>query len=401
MTSRRIAYACVLIAGIIAFTVAIWACFTQYGYGGGDFVPLWLGARALLFEHRSPYDAVVARQAQEMILGGAAAAGRDQLAFAYPLPALLPVLPMAWLPFDWAQAAWLTLSLAMALISVLTLVRPARAAAFALACALAVLFYPDARSLALGQFAVLSISALILTVSAVERGRPVAAGALLVLACLKPQTSFLIAPALVLYALRKRQFTVLGGAAAAGTALLGATLVWWPTWPAEWLNRLMEYSGYARKPSVLAMIAGDMAPVLIIASLVIAAIVALRVDGLRKIVTWEVALTLLAAPVTSMSEQMLLLLPIGMALRGLSLPAQFALVLAAISGPWVWFGLSAASGREATIMIVPLPLILLGVLLLRAVGGGRSHLMRELRRRAHGTSWEGDGPSLTRDEPAR
>ena len=100
-----------------ALTIAVQQSFTRHGFGGPDLMPLWLGGRALLFERVSPYSSVVTLRSQEAILGRLAAPGADQYAFAYPLIALIPALPLFFLPFDGAQAVWLVASMMVTVVA--------------------------------------------------------------------------------------------------------------------------------------------------------------------------------------------------------------------------------------------------------------------------------------------
>ena len=85
--------------------------FSLQAPGGNDFLPRYLGARAFLLEGKSPYDSSVSEEAQRSIYGRLAnpEAGEDIAHFVYPMPVLLFVGPLAWLPYPLARALWMTL----------------------------------------------------------------------------------------------------------------------------------------------------------------------------------------------------------------------------------------------------------------------------------------------------
>ena len=72
---------------------------------GMDFVPYWVGVRAMLAGH-SPYLAATTRQIQAALLGGAPAAGGDPMLFVYPAWIFLVIAPWALLPLKWAVVGW-------------------------------------------------------------------------------------------------------------------------------------------------------------------------------------------------------------------------------------------------------------------------------------------------------
>ena len=72
---------------------------------GMDFVPYWVGVRAML-AGQSPYLASTTRLIQAVLLGGAPEAGGDPMLFVYPAWVFLVIAPWALLPLKWAVALW-------------------------------------------------------------------------------------------------------------------------------------------------------------------------------------------------------------------------------------------------------------------------------------------------------
>ena len=70
-----------------------------------DFVPYWVGVRAML-AGQSPYSTATTHLIQAVLLGGAPEAGADPMLFVYPAWIFLVIAPWALLPIKWAVAIW-------------------------------------------------------------------------------------------------------------------------------------------------------------------------------------------------------------------------------------------------------------------------------------------------------
>ena len=231
-------------------TVLLHQVFTAAYPSANDFYPRWVGARALWQEGLNPYAPEVTQRIQVGMFGRPAGPNEDQVAFAYPLYVVFFVGPLAWLPYAWAQAAWQALLLNALVAAVLIGMgaqprRLARPWLVALVLA-AILFYPVARSLILGQFAVIVVLALTVALWAQRTERDGLAGGALALGLVKPHLLFLIAPLWLIWALRRGRWATLGGfAVVSGTLLIGSLLVQ-PTWPLDFVRGLGEYQAYTR-----------------------------------------------------------------------------------------------------------------------------------------------------------
>lgn len=212
---------------------------------GMDYYTFWLAGQRVL-ERQNPYDETVAIQSQLGIMRRLAGPQDDQMGFAYPPYALLPTLPFAYLPFDWAQAFWLAFCF-LTLVSALYAAQPARATRLMV---IVLTFFPVTFGLLLGNF-VIPIGALLLLLLArlvlyAERqtSLQIMFGALLAWTTIKPQFVILYLIFLAFFAIQQRlwPFIISFVLSTLGLGLISFILV--PGWPALWLNRLTLYAGY-------------------------------------------------------------------------------------------------------------------------------------------------------------
>jgi hypothetical protein len=72
---------------------------------GRDFVPYWVGVRAML-TGQSPYSIGTTHLIQTILLGGPPEGGGDPMLFVYPAWLFLLLVPLALIPLKWAVALW-------------------------------------------------------------------------------------------------------------------------------------------------------------------------------------------------------------------------------------------------------------------------------------------------------
>lgn len=219
---------------------------TQNNNLGSDYYIYYVAGRTLFIDHQNPYSDAVAAQVQLSVFKRLARPGEDQVGFAYPPYALLPVLPTFWLPFDWGQAIWMAFNL-LALMSAIYLGFPK---ARKWAAVSFVFFFPVSFALILGNFNILVTSILILSygilISNQNLARPtqVFLGVLLAWATVKPQFAWLFIAFLFLVAVRKRFWPVLISFAVSMLVLLIFSFIVMPGWPQAWFERLTKYQVY-------------------------------------------------------------------------------------------------------------------------------------------------------------
>ena len=212
-----------LLLGLATFLVATGLAVARVGHGAPDFYVFWAAAR----HWQAPYDPAVITQLQAAIhLGGT-------WPFAYPPTFLLLAWPFTLMPMTLAYGLWTGLSSGLFVSVASRMIRPAWGAAVLLVVP------PVFFSAMLGQTTLLVGAAMIAGWRVIDR-RPVLAGALFaVAACIKPQ-AMILAP-IVLWG----RWRTLGWMAAAGVALIGASLAFGLERWLEWPRALADFSRIA------------------------------------------------------------------------------------------------------------------------------------------------------------
>ncbi len=250
--------ALVLLAG---FTVAL--RFTLFSAPlGADFYTFWLAGRSVFVQGENPYSAEVTLQSQLGIYGRPALPQEDQVAFAYPPYSLLPILPAAFLPYDWAEAYWLSLNI-LALSALMLAAFPRGKKRITL---LYFLFYPVFFGLILGNFAVPLGTILVFCLVFVflkdppGRGWQVAAGLMMAWATCKPQFVWFFGLVMLLIALRQRLWPFLISLMVGGVSLAAISFLLVPNWLVKWIGRIFEYAGYVQSRLTLTTLLAQVLP---------------------------------------------------------------------------------------------------------------------------------------------
>src|SRR5262245_23657669 len=175
-----------------------------------DLYPRWLGTRELLLQHRNPYSADVTADIQRGYWGRTLDPNnpndpRDEMRFAYPLYIVFLLAPTVTLPFESVQRLYLSITLPLCVLSVWLWMRALgkRASTTSVAVA-AMLFlgsYPVVQAIHLQQLALLIFSLIALAVAAVDSRMFSAAGVILGIAMIKPQSTIPIAAWFLFWAL--------------------------------------------------------------------------------------------------------------------------------------------------------------------------------------------------------
>ncbi|MGB2896889.1 MAG: glycosyltransferase 87 family protein [Anaerolineales bacterium] len=250
--------------GLIAFLIGL--CVANYNFvsqspGGNDFLARWTGAHYWLVEGISPYDEEVSLAAQMMIYGRAAdpSKGEDIAHFVYPLPAMLFFGPFGFLPFAIARAIWMTiLEICLVVLGLIGL-RLARWSPDRYIKGFVILFsilwYHGARSVIIGQFAVIEAVLIAIALLAIQSELDEVAGIVLALTIAKPQMSFLIIPFVLIWAIRARRLKIVGWFLGITTILIAGSLMALPSWPLGWLGQLFSYPSYTDLGSPISILA--------------------------------------------------------------------------------------------------------------------------------------------------
>jgi hypothetical protein len=316
----------------------------------------------------------------------------------YPFYSILLHGPFVYIRYSLARAIYMTLLQAAALagaVMTLDLVRwrlPGWLLALVLAWSL--LYYPAARGVILGQFALFGFFALAGSLFLLKREKDAAGGALLVLATFKPTLVFLVIPFLLLWAVVRRRWRFAAGFLITLAVLTLGSLFALPTWIGDWLFRIGRYSEYTVGQSPVWLLTNIAIPSLgqvgewVVDGLLAAAMLwawwrALCPEGDVEF-HWALGLTLVISNLivsrsatTNYVLMFVSTLWIFAALDRLGRGGRIALlVLMAISlvGYW-WLHLATVVGnQEQPILFIPWPLVL-GLLLCL----GRGWLLQDAR----------------------
>lgn len=360
--------------------------------GANDFLSRWAGARALLLRGENPYSDQVTREIQIQMYGRPARADQDQVAFAYPLYAAFLVAPLIGLPYAQAQALWMSFLVMAVVTAVLVLgeqyglgepvparLKPLLTGALVLG---ALLFYPAVRGFFLGQFTLFVFACVALALASVRAGREVEAGILLAVATVKPQPVLFLVPVILVWAALHRRWRIVAGAGVTLALLVGAALVLAPTWLADFVDGIREYSVYEPVGPPVQTLAESLVPPMWSAPLYLAAAVAfvgwmlwrvlrtlaLPWDKFQPTLAIVALVTVFMAGRVGTPDQMLVLIPWLLWLGAWLRRGQWYLALAAALGlvvaPWLVFFATVIGDAEHVGVTLVLPCLTLALYLL-------------------------------------
>jgi hypothetical protein len=380
-TGTRLLMLLLLLVLAAATVVATHALFTSRFPGANDFYSRWGGARAFWTQGLSPYSDEASAQIEIGIYGRRALPDEDPGPFAYPFYTVFIIAPLAFLPYEWAEAVWLTVllfSLVGGVIGAMRLAgwRPGPPL-LALTLLWAVLFYPSARAILLGQFAVPIFALTVGVLLALKARRDLLAGALLALTTIKPQMVFLIVPFIVMWAVARRRWRIVIGAGAAMLLLAGVSFVLEPAWLRDFVNQMLRYPSYTAIGSPVWIMTRYYLPALgapgeIVLSLAFLAwALAMWARALRRpdwsVFFWTAGVTLIVTNLialrTATTNYVILFIPLlhTLATAGRRWPRRGAWAIAGIEiallvGLWALFLLTVVGKFEHPSVYLPLPL---------------------------------------------
>ena len=231
-----------------------------YDYGG-DFYPIWLTGRELLFHGKNPYTQEMTREIQTGLFGRPMDPRRradpptDFRSFSYPLYVDLLVAPLLPVGFDTVRVV---LGILLPLLTAASLIFWLRAfhlrvssTTGAVAIILFLVSYPVLEGLYAQQAGLLVGAALALTAAMLARGRFWLAGMLLASASVKPQLVWLLALWLLLWAVsdwKRRKAFPLSFILCMGLLVLVSHNSPLPGWFVGWWRSLAGYSHYTLPP---------------------------------------------------------------------------------------------------------------------------------------------------------
>ncbi len=382
----------------IAYTWATWYVFTRRVPGGNDFLAHYTAWEAYLRDGVSPYSDQAALHTQQAIYGRPARGREDQNRLTYPFYSIIVHGPFVYLAYPVARAIYMTLlqaALIAGVVVTLDLVRW-RPPPWLLAAILAwsLLYYPAARGLILGQFAIFGFLSLAGTLFLLHRHRDVSAGALLALSTIKPTLVFLVAPFLVVWAVARRRWRFVTSCLGTLAILTLGSLIALPTWIGEWLYRIGRYDEYTVGQNPVWLLthvtvpslgrAGEIAVLaLLIAGLLVAWWLAIRPGGDVEFY-WVLGVTMIVShlivPRSATTNYVLLFVPILWMFAALDRgsrwgrPVVLAAMLISLAGLWWLHVVTVRGNAEQRIMFFP-PLLIPGIALII----GRRWLIRDAK----------------------
>lgn len=329
---------------------------SQVWINRSDLYPRWYGVKALLMQHRNPYDNQVVREIQEGFYGVSLERwpDLDQERFAYPLHVAWILGPFVLLPFLAVRILFTVLLLlcAVGMVQLGSWLAPVSRTELIAATSLFVFSWPVVYSLGLTQLSLLVAFFMLLGAAAIVRGHPVLAGAVLALATVKPQLSALLIVWLAGWALnqlRERSKLLLSLAVSMLVLLVGAEVLM-PGWMEAWWRDISLYRSYTGQRFLLQYWVGNRAGLVLTAAMSV--FIAVQLWKLRRVsehspdFAYAVALTfgftVAVLPATAWnSYNQVLLLPaiwwlVTHARRMWSLSRSFRLILVVIACSLVW-----------------------------------------------------------------
>lgn len=374
-----------LIAALLGANVYIsYTIFTRPFPGFNDYMTPWEAARSFFYDGLDPYSAEASLNIQQRLYGRPALPDEQPNHFAYPFYALFIAWPLIHVDYAWATAVWLVVNEALLVGALLLLLdfygwrpRPLTLAGLLL---FALLAYPAARGLLLGQVSHLVYFLHVLTLWALARRHDRLAGLALALSTFKPQMSVFLVPFLLLWGLRARRWRFLTGFAALFGALIALSFALQPGWVAGFVDQLTLYPTYIEVSTPAWVIAQYLLGLGRAAELALNAAglavllwtwYAVLAQGRTERFWWTVMMTLTITHLiglrTATPHFIVFTIPLVFYLRDLARAGRgwhaAGLLAALVILPWLHFLLTLGSGKfEHPTLFLPLPLLALAAL---------------------------------------
>lgn len=237
----------VALVGLAAGLVVVNLAYVEAAPARSDFVARWEGGQAWVKERLSPYDPAVSLRAQERVYGRPANEARreDPQHFLYPFPSLVIFAPLGLLGFGAAQAVWMSLIelalFASTLLWVSTVQWKWSPWMGVATLAFSVLWFPAFAALVTAQFAAIEALLLAGSLAAIRSQRDDVAGLLLAACLFKPQLGIGFVLYVTVWAIAARRKALLGWILTGTFALVGASLILEPNWPAGMARQILDY----------------------------------------------------------------------------------------------------------------------------------------------------------------
>jgi hypothetical protein len=227
--------------------------FTSQFPGGNDFAARWFNGCALIWAGENPYSDKVTVQTQVHMYGRPAASGEDLVAFSYPIYALYFFWPLCFVqPYTLVQAIWTTLMLYSTIAGTLLMMRVSNlrltGGLLVITLIWAVINYPEARAVLLGQMVILVFVAVGLALWALQRHADLWAGVALAAATIKPQVVFLLVLWLLWWSAWQKRWRLWWGFGLTMVLMGCAGFLLVPSWPMDYARHLSNYADVTISP---------------------------------------------------------------------------------------------------------------------------------------------------------
>jgi hypothetical protein len=217
--------------------------------GGTDFIVHWASTRDFFSTGTSPYSDDTALKIQTLVYGRAAQGGENDFHEALPLYSIIFFAPFSLISnFTLARACWLTLLelclLAIAILSLrLTYWKP-KLWLFGILLLFVLVSFPAFSLLINGNAIILVTLLLILSLLLIRDGKDEAAGILLAISTLKPQSVFLLLIFIFFWAIINRRYRIIGYFLGALIVLVGFSALLIPNWLVQYTLEVLRFPFY-------------------------------------------------------------------------------------------------------------------------------------------------------------
>jgi len=383
--------------GSFLLAIMVWGTYTLFTSkvpGANDFYPRWKGAQLFWQDGIDPYSQTATEAIQRGLYGRLATPNEDQVLFVYPFYTIFLLWPLVSLDYAWVQAIWLVLvqfSIIGGVILGLRLVNW-RVPLWLLAVVLlwSVIFYNSTRTIILGQFAGPIFLGIIACLFALKHDRDGLAGVLLSWTTLKPQMSYLLIPALLLWGIGQRRWRFVAGFGIAMGLLVGVSFILLPNWLTSFVAQVGYYPAYTITGSPLWVVTGYYWPQLgkPVETMLIALLVGYllwqwrKLPGLPAVSTEFLVIISLTLIITNMiivrtatTNYIIMYLPLLLLLKAISDNLRRGnaivtlLIVLSAAGMWVLFLTTIQGDLEHPITYLPLPFGLLLALIWGELSG--------------------------------
>ena len=325
--------------------------------------PEWYGSRELLFKGHDPYSPETTRHIRTAVYASASGGDahlRNQHRFAYPVFFVFLFLPLAILPFSFAQWFALAACIAGTALSVRLWLRSGRGLSHWSWVGLIFASYPVMLGLQLRQPTLLVAALLAAVVYCARSERLGLAGVLAALSTCKPQLAIAVLLPLSIWCVAewrvRRRFALAAGIVLA--ALLLASEWISPGWFSRWIWTLKAYSHYAGTRPLLADLLGGRLVMEAAAVLVGAAAwvsYRYRDEDLLLAISFSIAVFQLLFPFQIYNQVLLLPAAVWLARNAAAIQSRGQLLTLSYSCTWIVLGAGWASalGLSLANLITP------------------------------------------------